>query len=80
MERDNILGGVLCWGMENETNLILTTLDRANACTMRACDDFAHTVFRARSLARRIQFRDAAAANTITFEGCVIGVSERGAE
>ena len=43
--------------MENETNLIVSTLDRVNACTMRACDEFEHTVPHARLLARRIQFR-----------------------
>jgi hypothetical protein len=43
--------------VENETNLIISTLDRANACTMRACDDFEHTAPHARLLSRRIAFR-----------------------
>ena len=44
--------------MENESNLIISALDRANACTMRACDDFEHTVrHAARLLSARIPFR-----------------------
>jgi hypothetical protein len=46
-------------GMENETNHIITTLDRANACTMMACDDFEHTVEHSRLLSRRLAFRHA---------------------
>jgi hypothetical protein len=42
--------------MENETNHIITTLDRANACTMMACDDFEHTVERSRIISRRVLF------------------------
>ena len=43
--------------MENETNLIISTLDRANACTMCACNDFEQTVPRARLLSPRVAFR-----------------------
>jgi hypothetical protein len=45
--------------MANETNLIITTLDRANACTMMACDDFEHTVEHSKLLSRRLAFRHA---------------------
>jgi hypothetical protein len=44
--------------MENESNHIITTLDRANACTMKACDDFEHTVEHARIISRRVLFRN----------------------
>jgi hypothetical protein len=45
--------------MENETNHIITTLDRANACTMIASDDFEHTVEHSKHLSRRLAFRHA---------------------
>jgi hypothetical protein len=43
--------------MENKTNHIITTLDRANACAMMACDDFEHTVEHSKLLSRRFAFR-----------------------
>jgi hypothetical protein len=45
--------------MENESNHIITTLDRANACTMMACDDFEHTVEHSRIISARGLFRNA---------------------
>jgi hypothetical protein len=45
--------------MENETNHIITTLDRANARTMMACDDFEQTVEHSRMISERGLFRNA---------------------
>jgi hypothetical protein len=45
--------------MENETNLTITKLDRANACTMMACDDFEHTIEHSRIISARGLFRNA---------------------
>ena len=56
---DRQVDAALCRGMENETNHIITTLDRANACTMMACDDFEHTVEHSKLLSRRLAFRHA---------------------
>ena len=53
-----MVDAALCRGMENE-NDIITTLDRANACTMMACDDFEHTVEHSKLLSRRLAFRHA---------------------
>ena len=48
-----MVGTSPCPGMDTETNHILSTRDRTTACTMRACDDYEHTVARARLLSRR---------------------------
>ena len=54
--------------METEANHIITTLDRANACTMMACEDFEHTVEHSKLLSRRLTFRHALPSSPPSFD------------
>ena len=54
--------------METETNHIVTTLDRANACTMMAREDFEHTVEHSKLLSRRPTFRHALPSSPPSFD------------